>query len=63
VVFGGQVLDALGMRRGWVVAVPWWSHIRDHQTTVSTEAIASMLITSVAGGQTVMVGGPFPERR
>ena len=30
---------------GRVVAVPWWSHIRHCQIAVSTEAIASMLIT------------------
>jgi hypothetical protein len=28
-----------------VVAVPWWSQSRHHHTTVSTDAIASMLIT------------------
>ena len=39
---------------GRVVAAPWWSHNRHPQTTVSTDAIASMLITSVAGRQTVM---------
>jgi len=40
---------------GRVVVVPWWSHIRHCQIAVSTEAIASMLITSVAGRQTVTV--------
>lgn len=49
VVFGSQVLDALGVRRGRVVAAPWWSHSRHRQTTVSIDAIASMLIISVAG--------------
>jgi hypothetical protein len=46
-----------------VVAVPWWSQSRHHHTTVSTDAIASMLITSVAGTQTVtvMVLGPCPS--
>ena len=50
---------------GRVVAVLCWSQSRHHQTTVSTDAIASMLITSVAARQivTVMVPGPFPERR
>jgi hypothetical protein len=52
VVLGGQVLHGLGVGR--VVAVPWWSQSRHPQTTVSTDAIASMLITSVAGRQTVM---------
>jgi hypothetical protein len=43
--------------------------IRDHRrssqvvriTGVSTDAIASMLISSVAGRQTVMVRGPCPN--
>ena len=50
---------------GRVVVVPWWSQSWHRQTTVSTEAIASMLITSVAGRQTVtvLVAGSFPERR
>jgi hypothetical protein len=49
---------------GRVVAVPCWSQSRHHQTTVSTDAIASILINSVAGRQriTVMVPGPFPRR-
>jgi hypothetical protein len=47
-----------------VVVVPWWSQSRHRQTTVFTDAIASMLITSVAGREivTVMVPDPFPER-
>jgi len=50
---------------GRVVAVPWWSQSRHHQTTVSTDAIASMLIISVTGKQTVMVVMVVPslERR
>ena len=48
---------------GRVVAVPCWSHIRHCQIAVSTEAIASMLITSVTGRQMVMVPSPFPEPR
>jgi hypothetical protein len=49
---------------GRVVVVPCWSQSRHRQTTVSTDAIASMLITSVTGRQrvTVMVSGPFPGR-
>jgi hypothetical protein len=41
------------------------SQSRHRQATVSTGAIASMLITSVAGRQivTVTVPGPLPERR
>jgi hypothetical protein len=44
-----------------VVVVPWWAHIRHCQVAVSTDAIASILITSVTGRQivTVMVPGPF----
>jgi hypothetical protein len=46
-----------------VVVVPCWSHIRHCQIAVFTEAIASMLITSVTGRQivTAMVCS-FPER-
>jgi hypothetical protein len=64
VVFGAQVRDAPGVRRGPGGRGPWWSQIRHHHTTVSTDAIASMLISSVAGRQTVtvvMVLGPCPS--
>jgi hypothetical protein len=64
VVLGGQVLDTIGVRRaGRVVVMPCWSQSRHHQ--VSTDAIASILITSVTGRQTVtvMVLGSFLERR
>ena len=37
---------------GRVVAVPWWSQSRHHQTTVSTNAITSTLTNSVTGKQT-----------
>lgn len=49
---------------GRVVVVPCWPQSRHRQIAVSTDAMASMLITSVAGKQrvTVMVC-PFPERR
>jgi hypothetical protein len=47
---------------GRVVAVPCWSQSRHRQTTVSTNAIASMLITSVTGRQRV-TGCSFPERQ
>jgi hypothetical protein len=46
-------------RRGCVlgqrIAVPWWSQSRHRQTTVSTDAIASMLINSVVSRQIVTV--------
>ena len=42
---------------GRVVAVPWWSHIRHHQTTVSTNAIASMLNHPGSDGGSVLCGG------
>jgi hypothetical protein len=48
---------------GRVVVVLCWPQSRHRQIAVSTDAIASMLITSVAGRQTVTVMVcSFPER-
>jgi hypothetical protein len=41
---------------GRQAAVPWRSQIRHRQTTVSTDTITSMLITSVAERQTSALG-------
>lgn len=48
-MLGGQVLNTFGARCPGC-AVPWWSaQIRQDQATVFTDAIGSMVITSVVG--------------